>query len=103
MKRFKANPNPPHDWIPEDEWQERYGKKRSGPLVFADLPDVVSPIDGTVIRGRSGLREHFKRHRVTWADDFKEEWKKPRTPKSDSRADRIEALKYAYDKHSRRK
>lgn len=32
--------------------------------VLGDLPDFVSPIDGTVVRGRAGLRDHCKRHDV---------------------------------------
>ena len=33
-------------------------------MIIPDTPDVVSPIDGTVIRGRAGMREHCKRHDV---------------------------------------
>jgi hypothetical protein len=77
-------------------------KERNSPLIFGDLPDTVSPIDGTVIHGRSGFREHFKKHRVTWADDFREEWKKPRKRYDAPKVDRVEALKQAWDKQRKR-
>lgn len=32
--------------------------------VMPDLPDFVSPIDGTVVHGRTGLRDHCARHNV---------------------------------------
>jgi len=32
--------------------------------VMGDIPDFVSPIDGSVVRGRAGIREHCKRHGV---------------------------------------
>ena len=41
-----------------------------------DIPDFVSPIDGRVIKGRKGLREHNKQHNVTNIADFKETWEK---------------------------
>jgi hypothetical protein len=41
-----------------------------------DLPDFVSPIDGTVVNGRAGLRAHNKRHNVTNPADYKNEWAK---------------------------
>jgi len=36
-----------------------------------DIPDFVSPIDGTVVRGRAGLREHCKRHDVVPTNELK--------------------------------
>lgn len=39
-----------------------------------DIPDFVSPIDGKVVNGRAGLREHNKVHNVTNVADFKDEW-----------------------------
>lgn len=34
------------------------------PAILPDLPDFVSPIDGRRYSGRSGLREHCRRHDV---------------------------------------
>lgn len=36
----------------------------STPAITGDLPDFVSPIDGSVVRGRAGLRDHCARHNV---------------------------------------
>ena len=33
-------------------------------MVRGDLPDFVSPIDGTIVSGRAGLRDHCIRHNV---------------------------------------
>lgn len=44
--------------------------------IMGDLPDFVSPIDGKVVNGRAGLRDHNKRHDVTNPADFKETWAK---------------------------
>lgn len=40
-------------------------------MVAGDLPDFVSPIDGSVVKGRAGLREHCKRHNVVPTADLK--------------------------------
>ena len=34
------------------------------PTILGDVPDFISPIDGTVVSGRAGLREHCRRHDV---------------------------------------
>jgi hypothetical protein len=47
-----------------------------GTLIMPDLPDFVSPIDGKVVHGRKGLRDHEKRHNVTNVNDFKGQWEK---------------------------
>ena len=39
--------------------------------VMGDLPDFVSPIDGTLVSGRAGLREHCKRHDVVPTAELK--------------------------------
>jgi len=39
--------------------------------VMGDLPDFVSPIDGSVVRGRTGLREHCRKHDVVPTSDLK--------------------------------
>lgn len=36
-----------------------------------DIPDFVSPIDGTIVRGRAGMREHCKRHNVVPTNELK--------------------------------
>lgn len=38
--------------------------------VMGDLPDFVSPIDGTVVSGRAGLRDHCARHNVVPTADL---------------------------------
>jgi hypothetical protein len=35
-----------------------------GPTFIPDVPDFVSPIDRTVIKGRAGIRDHCARHNV---------------------------------------
>lgn len=74
-----------------------------------DLPDFVSPIDGQVVHGRAGLREHNRRHGVTNPADFTNQWEKQRKerdafytgdPKYDSRR-RKEAIIRAMEKHRR--
>lgn len=75
-----------------------------------DIEPFKSPVDGTVVSGRRALREHNKRNNVTNAADFKETWEKARAERESfysgdskyKRADRIEALKYAWEKHRRR-
>lgn len=42
-----------------------------GPTVLPDLPDFVSPIDGKVVSGRRGLRDHCVRHNVVPTADLK--------------------------------
>lgn len=37
---------------------------RAGPAIMSDLPDFVSPIDGKQYSGRTGLREHCRKHDV---------------------------------------
>jgi hypothetical protein len=52
------------------------GPRNFGMLAVGDLPDFVSPVDGTVVHGRAGLREHDKRHGTTNIADYKETWAK---------------------------
>jgi hypothetical protein len=40
-------------------------------VTHGDLPDFISPIDGTVVHGRAGLREHCARHNVVPTEDLK--------------------------------
>ena len=39
-------------------------QEAGAPTIRGDLPDFVSPIDGSVVSGRAGLREHCRRHDV---------------------------------------
>lgn len=43
---------------------------RSAPSIHGDIPDFVSPIDGTVVSGRAGLRDHCHRHGVVPTADL---------------------------------
>lgn len=49
-------------WIREDLSAPQ--RAESGPFVLPDAPDFVSPIDGSVVRGRAGIRDHCARHNV---------------------------------------
>lgn len=53
-----------------DEYREWAAKCQTGPTVFGDLPDFVSPIDGSVVHGRAGLREHCIKHNVVPTADL---------------------------------
>ena len=39
--------------------------------VQGDLPDFISPIDGSVVSGRAGLREHCRKHDVVPTEELK--------------------------------
>jgi hypothetical protein len=56
-------------WFDENGTIIRDGVDKT--LVHGDLPDFVSPIDGTVVRGRAGLRDHCARHNVVPTEDLK--------------------------------
>lgn len=43
----------------------------SGPTIIPDAPDFISPIDGTVVRGRAGIRDHCARHNVVPTQELK--------------------------------
>lgn len=51
--------------LPEEVAPKQYA------TFIPDIPDFVSPIDGTVVRGRAGLREHCKRHDVVPTSELK--------------------------------
>lgn len=48
-------------------------RRQSGLAVHGDIPDFVSPIDGTIVRGRKGRDEHCRKHGVVPADEFSKE------------------------------
>lgn len=82
-----------------------------GLIIMGDIEPFVSTVDGSVVSGRAALRAHNKRNNVTNPADFKDEWAKARErreaffkgdPKIDQ-ARRIEAIKHAVEKHTRRK
>lgn len=45
-------------------------KGAGGPTVLRDLPDFVSPIDGRLYSGRTGMRDHCARHDVVPTADL---------------------------------
>lgn len=53
-----------------------FKRREYGTLVVGDLPDFVSPVDGKVVHGRAGLREHDRRNGTTNVADYKETWAK---------------------------
>ena len=53
------------DLCPPDQHREQ------SVVVLGDLPDFVSTIDGTVVRGRAGLRDHCARHNVVPLEDVR--------------------------------
>ena len=80
-----------------------------GHMIMPDIEPFISPIDGSVVSSRSRWREHDKRHGVTNASDFKEQWARQAKERqallagrSDKKA-RIAALVDAYDKVTRRR
>lgn len=50
--------------------------RSSSHIIMGDLPDFVSPVDGSVVHGRAGLREHDRRNGTTNIADYKETWAK---------------------------
>lgn len=101
-------------WNPETQRQEPIAQSEGmsfGLVIMPDIPDFVSPVDGSVVHGRRGLREHNKRNNVTNAADFTDQWKRQAqeraklfTPGAGFDAKRRkEALIRAYDQLSTRR
>lgn len=44
---------------------------QGAPAILGDVPDFVSPVDGTVVSGRAALREHCLRHNVVPTEELK--------------------------------
>lgn len=42
----------------------------SAPAIRGDIPDFVSSIDGSLVSGRAGLREHCRKHNVVPTADL---------------------------------
>jgi len=47
------------------------GEMGRSATIVGDIPDFVSPIDGSVVSGRAGLREHCLRHDVVPTAELK--------------------------------
>lgn len=59
------------DGVLYEKGTEPESARRRGPMISRDLPDFVSPIDGSVVSGRRGLREHCRRHDVVPTAELK--------------------------------
>ena len=59
------------DGVAYEKGTEPRREDNSSPVIMPDLPDFVSPIDGTVVHGRAGLRDHCARHNVVPTADLK--------------------------------
>lgn len=51
--------------------EAQQGSRTSGIGFIPDIPEFVSPIDGTVITGRAALRDHCARHNVVPTQELK--------------------------------
>lgn len=77
--------------------------------IFED--NFISPIDGSIITNQRKLHDHNQRNGVMQiTSDVESEWNRAAKKREDfftqqrsQRADRIEALKHAYDVHTRRR
>ena len=54
-----------------DDIPDGAGELRKSASVMGDLESFVSPIDGSVVSGRAGLREHCRKHSVVPTADLK--------------------------------
>ena len=90
--------------IPADQYRP---ESTDGVFIAPDLPDFVSPIDGTIVRGRAGLREHCRLHDVVPTQELKglpalpavSEWKHTEAEKREIR----EQLSFEYDNVRRKR
>lgn len=76
------------------------------PRILPDIEEFRSPVDGSVISSRSKLREHNKRNNVVQTHELKGEGDDIRRQREKlfngggfDRKGRIEAIKYALEKH----
>lgn len=58
----------------EEVTNEQVRPEGFGVLVSGDISPFKSSVDGSVITGRRGLREHNKRNQVTFTEDFRGHW-----------------------------
>ena len=77
--------------------KQYFRPENSAPMIMPDIPDFVSPVDGTLVHGRRSLREHNKEHNVTNVADFKSTWDK-------AASERVKAFTpgAGYDSHRRK-
>ena len=84
--------------------------KAHGAYIIGDIEPIISPIDGSIIGSRSKYREHNEKHGVVPYEEFGDKWFEKKAKErienlnlssSRERKERIEALKYAFDKHRR--
>jgi len=54
-----------------DTFPEETNEARRSAVVRGDIPDFISPIDGTVVAGRAAMRDHCKRHDVVPTQELK--------------------------------
>jgi hypothetical protein len=52
-------------------WVDKPKRADFGSLIVPDLPDIVSPVDGTIMHGRRGMREHMKEHNLIHTEELK--------------------------------
>jgi hypothetical protein len=57
--------------LPEYGGTDEYFAKGSGPMIMPGIQSFRSPIDGTVIHSRAGVREHERKHNVIQVGDDK--------------------------------
>ena len=79
-----------------DEIPDIGGEVRHGYTVMGDLPDFVSPIDGSLVRGRAGMREHCRKHDVVPTADLKGLPIGPQQKQPDRAAIREQLIKQYY-------
>lgn len=105
-RRYRYNPK-----TKEMEEVRQHEAREWGVLVCADIEPFKSIVDGSVISGRAGLREHNRRNNVTFTEDYKDEWKgkaceRERMFSGDPSYDkkrRVEAVRKAVEKHESRR
>jgi hypothetical protein len=74
------------------------GERVQGPTVIGDRPDFRSPIDGSIVSGRAGLRDHCARYDVVPTQELKGlPHGHPQTP-VDRNAVRQDLIKTMYQK-----
>jgi hypothetical protein len=44
--------------------------RQTSSAILPDIPDFISPIDGTIVSGRAGMRDHCARHNVVPTADL---------------------------------
>ena len=59
------------DGIAYEKGTEPIREARQHATILRDIPDFISPIDGTVVHGRAGIRDHCARHNVVPTSELK--------------------------------